>query len=295
MLGLHNEALAEINECADNNVGKNAERRCSGVSEKEERLGDGSSNLGCGMGLRNGLTIERNNGGVDLGKTLGLVNDFEAQRRDGAGLSSFRGQVNEENNFSPRNKDKDEIRERHKNGEDEVTDLAAEVNPTDPFNLFPLINSIVQPKRKKPKMKSLESIFQSARRIESRSELRSCDLGVGSTVGGGSVEGVERRLKRGRRCKSVAAEMGLDSISISGEVNLKDQEIEACNNLILRRNEVHVNEVWRVGNVLGVLLESNKDEVLQKFAEWDLRDGKIGNRKEAESIVERPLVLNEDC
>lgn len=104
----------------------------------------------------------------------------------------------------------------------------------DPFDLYPLINKDCYGESAKKK-KGREISLSNLNKVNQKKQL----LAASSVMSEGNdcdkcvVEGVERRLKRGRRMKSLAEVSGIGKVILDGGTNPKDCEIEACNRLLV--------------------------------------------------------------
>lgn len=113
-----------------------------------------------------------------------------------------------------------------------VNSPVASAESEDPFNLYPLIindfanNPKKSTRKKKVKVSSLNQL---------KDEEVRCNKHVVKETEGANTEGVDRKLKRGRKVQSVAKEIDIGTVSLEGGVILSDSEIEACNQLIIKR------------------------------------------------------------
>lgn len=143
----------------------------------------------------------------------------------------------------------------------------------DPFQLYPIINRDIISKSKREKSKKKVSIEDQtvANEKEGREETAE-NLEYGANFEDQLVEGVDRRIKRGRKVKSVAEKLGLGRVELDGGSIISDKEIRDCNRLLLRSREDEAEELWALGNSMGLLEIETREEALVQFENWKKRD-----------------------
>lgn len=140
----------------------------------------------------------------------------------------------------------------------------------DPFNIFPLINKETKSLTKTPKLKRLAIQKKPKRKIgQGSGSVRIPEGGDEGDKESGSKHGVIRKLKRGRRYKSAIQDGGIDKVVIEGGIILLDNDIKACNKLLIRMEEVDPKKLWKIGNSLGVF-EEEISEILERVQELEL-------------------------
>lgn len=108
------------------------------------------------------------------------------------------------------------------------------------------------------------------------------------------IEGMVRKLKRGKRFKSVSQETGIRNVILDGGLRPEDSDIKACNQIITRSKDEEAKELWEIGCSMGILGEENRERVILQLEEWEKRDGSAANNKVSKEVKERSLVPNAD-
>lgn len=58
---------------------------------------------------------------------------------------------------------------------------------------------------------------------------------------------------------------------------------------------METEEIWEIGNSLGLLGKDNREDVVQQFDEWEKRDGETVKGKGVDEVLESTMVVNADC
>lgn len=98
------------------------------------------------------------------------------------------------------------------------------------------------------------------------------------------ADGVSRKLKRGRRMKSVCSETGLERVVLDGGTHLANTEIRACNSMLMRMGETNPKLLWKIRKSLGFLFSAERESIIRLFPEWETRDIGINNNKSVEQV-----------
>lgn len=123
-------------------------------------------------------------------------------------------------------------------------------------------------------MVSLETVCKKLPKRKSNST--SSRLKVMDTTVVDKAEGVDQRVKRGRKLKSSAEESGIGKVCLVGGAIPDDLDIEACNRLVIGSKESEAGKLWNIGNELGLFEEGNRERILSQFETWEERDNVAG-------------------
>lgn len=179
-------------------------------------------------------------------------------------------------------------------------DIGREDISEDPFNLYPIIYNERESgakKVRKEKLVNSDHDAKSKKKGKEQSVEAGLEFGEEANSRYKRVDGVDRRLKRGRKCKSVCLESGIGKVVLDGGTFPSDREIRERNELLIRMEEFDSNEIWKIGNSLGFLGTEEKDGLIDQFKEWDSRDerGEAGRLGDDEQVREMNLLSNADC
>lgn len=183
--------------------------------------------------------------------------------------------------------------ERTSNSRDlsSIDSLREEIESDDPFNLYPIIIE----KEYKSKLNSrrtggsrLGKKKKKATVVEKNSAGKE-DEAKGEVSGSGA----KRKLKRGRKLKSVIGE-DIGKVVLEGGIFPSNSEIRACNRLLVRMEEVDAAHTWKQSFKMGLLSGENKEKDTQRLSEWDNRDAGVGGEETNCVVKEKQTVINAD-